>query len=265
MSASTVTVALQTNCWERDWERVLETDQLDYLATSHDVPFASKTLLINRLEHYGRASRLADRAIERGWLTDYVIVEEDADAALEFFELSRKILARGFNYSIAQLVGLHLCSSEFLLYYMGDCLPEKRSPWVSKALTLFENDARVKVANLTWDGKYEEAQSESSSETEDFYFGMGFSDQCYLVRTEDLRQPIYGHTHAKSARYPLYAGESFEKRIDSWMQCHGHLRATYKHAAYLHRNVPPPAAQRLKSALTRVARAAIPPRSSGES
>lgn len=242
-------VALQTNCWERDWRRILDTDRLATLGPSHDHPFASKTLFINRLASYAQTSRLANRAIERGWLTHYVIVEEHADSALEFFELDRALLGRGYDYSIAELVGVYLCRSEFLLYYMGDCLPEQPSHWLSKALALLESDARVKVANLTWDGQYAEARSESSSETEDFFLGPGFSDQCYCVRTADLRQPIYAHKHPASARFPLYAGETFEKRVDSWMQCHGYLRATYKHATYLHRNVPPCAGQSFRQTL----------------
>jgi len=247
-------VALQTNCWERDWRRILKTDRLATLAARHDGTFATKTLLINRLDHYTEPARLAQRAIERGWLTDFVIVEEHADATLEFFELSREILGRAYNYSIAELVGLYLCRTEFLLYYMGDCIPERSSPWLGKALALFASDPRIKVANLTWDGKYAEARSEAASDTEDFYIGSGFSDQCCLVRTADLRQPHYWHTHLASARFPLYAGESFETRVDAWMQCHGYLRATYKHASYLHQNVPPPIPQRLTRAAGRLVR-----------
>ncbi len=247
-------VALQTNCWERDWRRMLKTDRLATLAARHEFAFARKTLFINRLDSYAEPSRLAQRAIDRGWLTEFIIVEEHSETALDFFQLSREILGRGYNYSIAELVGLYLCRAEFVLYYMGDCIPEKASPWLPKALALFARDPRIKVANLTWDGMYDEARSESASETEDFFIGPGFSDQCYLVRTADFRQPIYLHTHAASERFPLYAGDSFEKRADSWMHCHGHLRATYKHASYLHQNVPHPLPGRIKRAAGRILR-----------
>jgi hypothetical protein len=59
-----------------------------------------------------------------------------------------------------------------------------------------------------------------------------------MVRTADFRRAIYGEKHPDSARYPGYGGELFEKRVDSWMRNHGHLRATYRHGAYLHESAP---------------------------
>jgi hypothetical protein len=251
-----MTVTFQTNCWQRDWRRMLETDRLQRMVEYNQYPFARKTLLINELEDYRAATLLAERAIERGWLTDYVIVEEHTNAALEFFELSRATLGRGYKYSIAELVGIYLCQSEFLLYFMGDCLPERSCPWIPPAMAMLERSPSVKVVNLTWDAKYAEAKKEALTETDEYYVGFGFSDQCYFIRTADFRAPIYNRTHQASARFPLYAGESFEKRVDSWMHCHGFQRATYKHGAYLHRNIPPPAGIRIKQVLSEVARSA---------
>lgn len=228
---------------------MLKTDRLEQMAARNQFPFAKRTLLINQLDSYREVEKLAQRAVDRGWLTDYVIVEEHADAALESLGLSRAILGRGYVYSIAPLVGVSLCRSEFLLYFMGDCIPEKPCAWLPPALELLQRDRRIVVANLTWDANYAEAERESTSTTDDFFLGPGFSDQCYLVRTADLQQPIYGFTHEASARFPLYAGESFEKRVDSWMQTHGYLRATYRHGAYLHQNVPPPLSVRLRRSL----------------
>jgi hypothetical protein len=96
------------------------------------------------------------------------------------------------------------------------------------------------VANLTWDHKYDEARDESSEETGDFHIGFGFSDQCWLVRTEDFRAPIYNHSYPVSARYPDYGGELFEKRVDSWMRTTGALRGTYKEGSYVHQRQPAP-------------------------
>ena len=88
-------------------------------------------------------------------------------------------------------------------------------------------------------------------ETGDFYIGRGFSDQCYLVRTEEFRRRIYNESHPASARYPCYGGELFEKRVDSWVRNHGHLLATYKHGHYLHKNWPQPFHARLRRRLNK--------------
>jgi len=239
-------VTLETKCYERDWRRLLLSNHLQLLADRNSHAFAEKVLIINNVKRPDQVVRQAQAAVEKGWLTRYVLVEEHAAETLKFFGLSREAFGKGYVYSIAELVSIYLCRTEFLLHFAGDCLPEKNHAWIPQALRTFEADPRVKVANLLWNGAYAEAKGESDEETPDFFKGFGFSDQCYLVRTADFRQPIYQHTHAASARYPDYGGELFEKRVDAWMRCHGHLRATYKHASYLHQNLPPTLGKRVQ-------------------
>ena len=241
----TPTVTLETKCWEQDWKRILEGERLRLLAERNAWPFSEKILMINNVKNYSVVSKHAERAVQQGWLTKYVIVEENAAEALDFFSISRESLGAGFPYSIAELVGLFLCRSDFLLHYAGDCIPAATSDWVSKAVHLMSQDSRVKVCNLDWDENHREAGDGASGEMDDFFIGTGFSDQCYLVRTENFRQRIYNESHPVSARYPKYGGELSEKRVDSWMQNHGHLRATCKHGHYIHKNWPLPPLARL--------------------
>ncbi len=83
-----------------------------------------------------------------------------------------------------------------------------------------------------------EAKQESISEIEHFFVGFGFSDQSFLVRTNDFKKPIYNEYNSASERYPQYGGETFEKRVDSWMRNHQYLRLTYKHGTYIHEDFP---------------------------
>jgi hypothetical protein len=94
----------------------------------------------------------------------------------------------------------------------------------------------VKVFNLTWNHRFHEAKNESLKEDDQFYYGYGFSDQMYLVRTADFRAPIYEEINDASERYPKYGGELFEKRVDSWMRNNGNIRATSKQTSYIHKN-----------------------------
>jgi len=240
------TVTLETKCWEHDWKRILDGERLRLLVERNAYPFSEKILMINNVKQPSDVSKHAERAIQQGWLTKYVIVEEHAAQALDFFSISRESLGIGYAYSIAELVGLFLCRSDFHLHYAGDCIPASTCDWVSRAVHLMSQDPRVKVCNLDWDEQHREAKSTAVEETDDFHIASGgFSDQCYLVRSQEFRQRIYNESHPASARYPRYGGELFEKRVDSWMQNHGHLRATYKHASYIHKNWPLPLLARL--------------------
>ena len=148
-------------------------------------------------------------------------------------------------YSIAELVGIFLCRTDFLLHFAGDCMPAAASDWVTRSVGFMSQDPRIKACSL-YPGKDPGGEKPGlAGETEDFYIGQGFSDQCYLVRTEDFRRRIYNESHPASARYPKYGGELFEKRVDSWLRNHGHLAAAFKHAHYIHKNWPLPPLARL--------------------
>ena len=232
-------VTVETKCWENDWEFLLKTDRIQRMVEHSAFAFARKALLINNVRSPAKVCAAAERLVRSGVITDFHLVADHEDAALEFFGLSKSALGAGYVYSIAELVGIYLCETEFLLHFSGDSMPSPAAGWMEAALMRFGQESRVKVANLTWNHNYEEAANEAFAEDEEFYVGYGFSDQMYLVRTSDFRsRPIYHEEHELSARYPEYGGELFEKRIDSWMRNHEFVRLTYKHGGYEHRNFP---------------------------
>jgi len=232
-------VTLETKCWENDWEFLLKTNRIQRLAERCRFEFARTTLLINNVRSPGKVCAAAETLVKTGVISDFHLVSDYEAEALDFFGLSKSALGKGYVYSIAELVGIYLSTTEFLLHFSGDSMPAPAPGWIDAALMRFENDDRVKVANLTWNDNYAEAAAEAFAEDVDFHIGYGFSDQMYLVRTSDFRSPsAYHEKHEMSARYPDYGGELFEKRIDSWMRKHQYVRLTYKHASYSHRNFP---------------------------
>jgi len=232
-------VTVETKCWENDWEFLLKTDRIQRMVDNSSFEFARKILLINNVRSPRKVCAAAEKLVRGGVISDFHLVADYEPEALEFFGLSKSGLGAGYVYSIAELVGIYLCETEYLLHFSGDSMPAPAAGWIDAALTRFGHNSRVKVANLTWNHNYSEAAGESFAEDEDFYTGYGFSDQMYLVRTSDFRsRPVYHEEHELSARYPRYGGELFEKRIDSWMRNHEFVRLTYKHAAYEHRNFP---------------------------
>ena len=245
----TPTVILETKCWEHDWRRILEGEWLRLLPERNNYPFSEKILMINNVKNHSVVCKHAEHAIQQGWISRYVIVEEHAAEALDFFSISRESLGIGYPYSIAELVGIFLCRSDFLLHFAGDCMPAAASNWVSPAVQLMLQDPRIKICGLHPGIDPGGEKHGLVGETDDFYISCGCSDQCYLVRTKDFRQRIYNESHPDSARYPKYGGELFEKRVDSWLRNNGHLAATFKHGHYIHKNWPLPPLARLQRKL----------------
>jgi hypothetical protein len=228
-------VTFATKCWQGDWERVLMTDHISKSVSRCNYEFKDIVLVINNINSEYEVLPHAERLVDAGVLTGYYLVRDYENAAFDFFDLSKEELGSGYVYSVSELVSIFLCRTDYLLHFSSDSLPEKNvGCWLPRALELMETNDHVKVSNLCWNHSYEEVKNESCNESDDFFVGMGFSDQNYLVRTRDFRSRIYSCWHPFSERYPPYGGELFEKRVDSWMRCNNFLRATWKHDSYVH-------------------------------
>jgi hypothetical protein len=231
-------VTFETKCWEQDWEVLLKTDRLEQMIARNQFPFAARVLIINNVDDVAEVSRHAQAAVERGVLTAFHVAADHAEEALRFFEIERHSFGPGYVYSIAELVGIYLCRTEFLLHFSSDSILRSAIDWVMPSIALFREDPTppvVGAVNPMWHAR--RPHREKVGESADYLASYGFSDQCYFVRTSDFRAPIYNETHPGSERFPKYGGQLFEKRVDSWMLNHRRFRLTYKHAFYDHENI----------------------------
>lgn len=260
-------VTFETKCWQADWAILLTSGYLQEQIGRNDFPFARRVLLINNVDDPEEVSRAARALVSAGVLTGYYVVEQYAKEALDCFGLSPESLGRGYVYSIAELVGIYLCRTPYLLHFSGDALLEHKQSWLPEALDELSCSPRAAVANPAWNGCYGQAAGEAHGLRGSFFVGYGFSDQCYLVRSRDFRARIYRESNPLSERYPSYGGELFEKRVDAWMRNHGrerltHCRVSYRHPSFRRFGVvgadrPSPAAEGSLSARLPLA---MPPR-----
>jgi hypothetical protein len=244
-------VSFATSCWERDWQQIL----LDphYLSqrqiANHLFSFAEKILVINNVSDLSAVRKAAQKKIDEGVLTRYVVAEEIAREVLSFFELKREDFQPGsdahlykdvnadwiYYNALGPLAAIYSSRSDYLLYLTGDVRLDEPVDWIAPAVRLMEKDPRYKVANLTWNHSYCEAKRESMGRRKGFYVsGEGFSDQLFLVKRDDFRAPIYSVIREDAAHYPR--GDVFEKRAFSAMKNRGWLRLTYAKGSYIHEN-----------------------------
>ena len=233
-----MTISFETKVWEKDWELILKTSRLKDLINACNYKFDKKIVLINNVNDLGQVLKAADYLVNKEIITEYINVQEHAKRALEYFELSKETLGLGYYYSIAELVSLYLADTKYLLHFSGDTSIAKTASknWLETGLRTLENNPQIKVVNLSWDRYGSKMIEEMINETSESWNSIGFSDQMYLVRTEDFRGKIYNYHHSYSDRYPKYGGELFEKRVDSWLRVNNFYRATLKDGLYIHRN-----------------------------
>ena len=241
MNVTSSSVAFETKVYEKDWRFLLSGEYLDQMIDRCNCEFVEKILLINNVENLNRVAKFADKKIASGVLDRYLIVEELAQKALDFFNIDPASFQGGYFYSIAELVGIFDSNADYLLHFSSDSILEANdSDWITESINAFQSDESIFVANPAWNRRYDEVQKESISEVEDFYKGFGFSDQCYLIRPSAFQNIDYTEKNLSSESYPKYGGELFEKRVDSYMRNHGKFRITHKSVSYFHENFSAP-------------------------
>lgn len=246
--AKTKTVTFATSVWEKDWRQVLLNPE--YLPKkqigNHCYPFAEKLLVINNVADYAAVYAAALKWVEKGVLTRIVKAEE---WMLVPFQLKRTDFTMGadahkydnvnndwiyFN-ALGPLAAIYACKSDYLLYHTGDVRLDQPVDWIQAAIDLMETHNRFRIANLVWNGKYDEAKKESYRKKGRFYLAReGFSDQMFLARRETLFRPIYREIRADSDHFPR--GDVFEKRVFSYMKNRGWERIIYNRGSYTHEN-----------------------------
>jgi hypothetical protein len=233
------TITFETKCYENDWEYLLRTDRLKRAVALCNYPFDRVVLYINNVNYPRKVGEYAERLVRSGVIDEVIHVSEHAEETLDAFGCTRDSFVGGYYYSIAEMVGIHLCSTDYLLHFSSDTIMANGEEWIRSAIEKMEENDRIIVANPTWNDKSHRAEEESVAEDEKFYIGNGFSDQCYLIAPARFRSPIYNEKNEISERnYPKYGGESFEKRVNAYMRNHGYVRVTSKKASYRHENFP---------------------------
>ena len=235
------TVAFETKCYERDWQFIVNERYLRSVISNCQHPFDHRVLYLNNFQDYRPAIRAAEKLLTADVIDEFCVVEDYAASALEAFGLTRESLAHGYVYSIAELVGIYRCKSDYLLHFSGDSRMESGAPrWIDDAIHVMEQRPEVLVANPLGNSEHREAQYRAFGEDANWYYSCGFSDQCYLVNVNSVRkEEVYSETHPASERFPAYGGELFEKRVDAYMHNHKLQRITSKHAGYVHENYFP--------------------------
>lgn len=249
-----MSLTVETKVWEKDWKFILKKGFIKKVMLGLGRTASKRLLLINNVDRPTEVARYADQLIHDGVLDDYVFVDDYATVALDFFKMNREHLGVGYYYSIAELVSIYLCNTDYLAHFSGDSTVQDGVPltWFDTAIELLRARDDVSVVNLAWDLKFSEVDKDAIFLEETFAYGYGFSDQMYVIRSKEFKNDIYTFSHPESNRYPKYGGELFEKRIDSWMRVKSRLRATSRRWSYRHSNFP--AWHSLKGILWRVLR-----------
>jgi hypothetical protein len=232
-------VTFETKCYENDFQLILKSSYLKTMIERCNYKFDKKVLFINNVSDINKVKKYADKAVSKGIIDEFYVVKEYAQPALDFFEIDKESFMGGYYYSISELVSIFLCKTEYLVHFSSDVMMFPNSVnWIDDAIYNMKNNKKFVVANPNWSKDYKGEKIESYDESENWFIGTGFSDQCYLIKTDVFKNNIYNFHHEYSERYPRYGGELFEKRVDAYMRFNNLYRLTNKNCFYMHKNIP---------------------------
>lgn len=232
-------VSFFTICYEGDWKSILIEKRLNQLIRSCNFSFDFRGLIINNVSNRALVESYAQKAVDENIIDGYFFAEDTVNEIFEEFNLTRKSFKLdgydGYWYSLGPLTAIFQCKTQFLLYFTGDCLMEQNTDpiWISEAKTKLK-EGQILVANPLWNYNNGEVKQESIAEDEDWFYGYGFTDQCFLVESSRFKADIYNHYHVSSEAYPIYGGNLFERRVNSFMRKSKLQRITHKQAVFIH-------------------------------
>lgn len=227
-------ITFETKVWEGDWKKVLRPESISSNVRRCGHLIQNRVVMVNNVSDLARVENRCQELVDAGMLDSFCHVDRFAEAVLAHFGLKSTDFGSGYRYSIAELTSIYLCKTPYLLHFSGDSMVDDATPqgWLDTGLRVLDRRPDVAVFNLTWNNKHHEVKEQSVEQDDDCYYGYGFSDQMYLIRTADFLKSIYHYSHEGSSAH--HHGDIFEKRVDSWMRSTNRLRATLKAGSYTH-------------------------------
>lgn len=233
-------ISFFTCCYEADWKYLLIEGRLKEMIEKCNHRFVSKNLIINNVLNRDELLKYANEAIAQGIIDKYFFSEDFIDRMLNSFDIRRRSFRLdgfdGYWYSIGPLAAIYCCTTSFLLYFASDCILTRQASfdWVNRGLEILLKNPKTFCVTPIWDYNDIDLSKIAITEDEFAYYDQGFSDQVFLVRTDNLKNHMYNEYNLKSEIFPTYGGNHFERRVFSFMNNHSVKRVILKNVYYRH-------------------------------
>lgn len=194
LQGSEVTVCFATKTWGGDYKKMLA-GAFDTKWQAINYPFDGRLIVMNNgvpPEIYGQFQTLA-----------MVILAMEPDGSV------------GNVYAVGEKAALASATDfDYLCYVQGDCQTDG-GDWVTSAIKILESEPDVLVVSPASD-----VNTWHDQDGYDYYM----SDQAFVVRTKDFRNPEVYQVKGTDPDYPSYGGDSFEAMVGKYLKATGKKR-----------------------------------------
>ena len=218
-----MSVTFQINVYEKTYKDILETRLENFLKILPK--FDEYVFIDNGVVDKEHLRKLLEKFPQ----FDLYTTGERDEEVLNHFDM--KDLGIAYKYTIPHLYSIYFSKSDYIMHVSEDILDLQIENFVEDSVKLLENNSDIISTVPNWGAIY----LESSEYRDNFGIAFGFSDQIYILKRDRFNDKIfYNYYHIDSQRYPDYGGESFEKRVNSYMRCMNLKRGIHKNSSYRH-------------------------------
>jgi hypothetical protein len=231
------TIGFQTSCYSKSYKLLLKDGLLiNFLDRFKEIDFFEKTIIINNV-NWSDKDEIEKLLVFYPSFKYYYAYKELYNNVLQSFNLNVSDFPDyGLHYSIQHFVGLYYTKCDYLLHVSEDCnIDNLDSQYIKDCIEILESNSDYLYAQPRWGTDPNKGTIEESIRRDGkFHIAKGCTDQIYLIRTKDYKQDIYHYEHPDSNRYPPKGGNSFERRVNSYMQCNNKYRVIHNDYHYIH-------------------------------
>jgi len=227
------TIDFQTSCYEKSYQLLLKEGLLiNYLKHFPDTHFNEIRVLINNV--YNK-EEIKDFFKDYPNVVYYFTYDKPTEILASFGININSFYLTQLPFSIQHFTGLYYSHADYIFHVSEDCnIDNLDSSFINESLDMLESHDEYVSAMPGWDKNLKVPSGEALKEDGDFYICNKQTDQIYIIKTSIFKQKIYNWDSPYPWKdFPIKGGNSFEKRISSYMAHNKKYRVVHKKYYYL--------------------------------
>jgi len=213
-------ISFSTAVCHKDWKKLLCDGLLESRLSNIGYEFDQINVFVNNVDNVqevmsaAKALPFVDQVFDSSAIKDEV---------MDFFDID---IYDKIWYSIAPFSAIYKSEYDYIFFMTPDSdVHTKGTLFVQESMEMLTDP--ITLTTPSW-SKKNNAPAWHTDDT--------VSDQCFIMKSEFARARIYNESNATTNSYPSYAGNSFEKRLCSYIRNHGMKRAIHTKSHYRHQN-----------------------------
>lgn len=213
-------ISFCTAVCHKDWKALLCEGLLESRLYNIGYEFDEVNVFVNNVDDVKGVMNVANSLDFVNRVFDSASIK---DEVLGFFDVE---MGDEVWYSVAPFSAIYYSRCEYIFFITPDSDVQTRdTSFVQDSMEVLKDP--VVLTTPSWQGRVDGGL---------WKMDQTISDQCFMMKSDVARSKIYNESTDKIEKYPVRAGESFEKRLCAYIRAKNLKRAIHTKSHYIHKN-----------------------------